>query len=86
MNVPTLGGQVAMTIPEGTQNNRLLRLSGKGMPNVKGGGAGRSVRAADRPAPAEAQRQREEALQGTRIAAQRQERSHSTRTQRKKLT
>ena len=29
-----------MTIPEGTQNNRLLRLSGKGMPKVKGGGAG----------------------------------------------
>ena len=40
MDVPTLGGQVAMTIPAGTQNNRLLRLSGKGMPHVKGGGAG----------------------------------------------
>jgi DnaJ-class molecular chaperone len=40
VKVPTLGGQVAMTIPEGTQNHRLLRLSGKGMPHVKGGGAG----------------------------------------------
>lgn len=40
VKVPTLGGQVAMTIPEGTQNNRLLRLSGKGMPHVKGGGSG----------------------------------------------
>jgi DnaJ-class molecular chaperone len=40
VNVPTLGGPVAMTIPEGTQNNRLLRLSGKGMPHLKGGGAG----------------------------------------------
>ncbi len=40
VNVPTLSGQVAMTIPEGTQNNRLLRLAGKGMPKVKGGGAG----------------------------------------------
>ncbi len=40
VKVPTMGGQVAMTIPEGTQNNRLLRLSGKGMPKVKGGGAG----------------------------------------------
>jgi DnaJ-class molecular chaperone len=29
-----------MTIPEGTQNNRLLRLSGKGMPRVKAGGSG----------------------------------------------
>lgn len=40
VKVPTLSGQVAMTIPEGTQNNRLLRLSGKGIPHVKGGGAG----------------------------------------------
>ncbi len=40
VQVPTMGGNVAMTIPEGTQNNRLLRLSGKGMPHVKGGGNG----------------------------------------------
>ncbi|MBV8149490.1 MAG: J domain-containing protein [Candidatus Eremiobacteraeota bacterium] len=40
VKVPTLSGQVAMTIPEGTQNNRLLRLSGRGMPRVKGSGTG----------------------------------------------
>ncbi|HEV7179551.1 MAG TPA: DnaJ C-terminal domain-containing protein [Candidatus Baltobacteraceae bacterium] len=40
VKVPTMGGSVAMTIPEGTQNNRLLRLGGKGMPSVKGNGAG----------------------------------------------
>jgi len=40
VTVPTLAGQVAMSIPQGTQNNRLLRLSGKGMPHVKGGGSG----------------------------------------------
>lgn len=40
VKVPTMAGQVSMTIPQGTQNNRLLRLSGKGMPKVKGGGAG----------------------------------------------
>jgi molecular chaperone DnaJ len=40
VDVPTMNGQVAMHIPEGTQNNRLLRLAGKGMPKVKGGGAG----------------------------------------------
>ena len=40
VKVPTMAGQVAMTIPEGTQNNRLLRLTGKGMPKVKGAGAG----------------------------------------------
>jgi DnaJ-class molecular chaperone len=40
VDVPTLSGQVAMTIPAGTQNNRLLRLSGRGMPHVKGNGNG----------------------------------------------
>jgi DnaJ-class molecular chaperone len=40
VKVPTMAGQVAMTIPEGTQNNRMLRLAGKGMPKVKGAGAG----------------------------------------------
>lgn len=40
VKVPTMAGQVSMTIPETTQNNRLLRLTGKGMPKVKGGGAG----------------------------------------------
>lgn len=40
VSVPTLGGDVSMTIPAGTQNNRLLRLTGKGMPKVKGGGSG----------------------------------------------
>ncbi len=40
VNVPTLGGQVAMTIPAGTQNNRLLRLPERGMPQVKGKGSG----------------------------------------------
>jgi DnaJ-class molecular chaperone len=40
VNVPTLSGEVAMTIPAGTQNNRLLRLSGRGMPQVRGKGAG----------------------------------------------
>jgi len=40
VNVPTLSGEVAMTIPAGTQNNRLLRLSGRGMPRVRAGGSG----------------------------------------------
>ena len=40
VKVPTMAGQVNMTIPAGTQNNRLLRLSGKGMPKVRNGGAG----------------------------------------------
>ncbi len=40
VQVPTMTGPVSMKIPEGTQNNRLLRLAGKGMPAVKGNGAG----------------------------------------------
>src|SRR5579884_2869634 len=40
VKVPTMAGQVTMTIPAGTQNNRLLRLTGKGMPKVRNGGAG----------------------------------------------
>jgi DnaJ-class molecular chaperone len=40
VNVPTLSGQVAMTIPPDTQNNRLLRLAGRGMPQVKGKSSG----------------------------------------------
>lgn len=40
VEVPTLKGMVEMTIPAGTQNNRLLRLPGRGMPQVKGKGNG----------------------------------------------
>ncbi|MDQ2872573.1 MAG: J domain-containing protein [Candidatus Eremiobacteraeota bacterium] len=39
VEVPTMAGSVTMTIPEGTQNNRLLRLSGKGMPKVRDSGS-----------------------------------------------
>jgi DnaJ-class molecular chaperone len=38
--VPTMAGDVTMTIPAGTQNNKMLRLSGKGMPKLKDGGFG----------------------------------------------
>ena len=40
VSVPTLSGEVAMTIPAGTQNNRLLRLSGRGIPHVRAKGSG----------------------------------------------
>jgi len=37
--VPTLdGGSVKVTVPEGTQSGRQLRLRGKGMPVLRGGG------------------------------------------------
>ena len=34
-HVPTLDGPVLLTIPEGTQNGRTFRLSGKGMPLLR---------------------------------------------------
>jgi DnaJ-class molecular chaperone len=37
VRVPTMSGEVTMTIPPRTQNNKLLRLTGKGMPKAKGG-------------------------------------------------
>jgi DnaJ-class molecular chaperone len=40
VRVPTMSGDVNMTIPQNTQNSRRLRLSGKGMPKAKGGGNG----------------------------------------------
>lgn len=38
--VTTMSGNVTMTVKPGTQNNRTVRLAGKGMPIVKGGGYG----------------------------------------------
>lgn len=34
--VPTLDGQVRLTIPKGTASNRRLRVAGKGLPSTKG--------------------------------------------------
>ena len=38
--VPTMDGAVELTIPPGTQNGRTFRLSGKGMPQLRGTGRG----------------------------------------------
>jgi DnaJ-class molecular chaperone len=40
VRVPTMTGDVTMTVPAGTQNNKMLRLTGKGMPKLKDGGYG----------------------------------------------
>ena len=34
--VPTIDGKVKLKIPEGTQNGRIFKLKGKGMPNIHG--------------------------------------------------
>src|SRR5262249_53551925 len=40
VRVPPMTGDATMTVPAGTQSNKLLRLSGKGMPKPRGGGNG----------------------------------------------
>ncbi|MCX5692473.1 MAG: molecular chaperone DnaJ [Candidatus Omnitrophica bacterium] len=40
VEVPTLTGNVMMRIPEGTQSDRIFRLSGKGVKNLRGYGMG----------------------------------------------
>jgi curved DNA-binding protein len=35
VTIPTLSGNVVLTIPEGTQSDQVFRLAGKGMPNLK---------------------------------------------------
>jgi len=35
VHVPTLGGDVMLSIPAGTQNGRVFRLRGKGMPHLR---------------------------------------------------
>ena len=40
VRVPTMTGDVTMTVPAGTQSNKMLRLGGKGMPKRKDGGFG----------------------------------------------
>jgi len=40
IEVPTLGGKVSFTIPEGTQTGKIFRLKGKGVKGVRSGYAG----------------------------------------------
>ncbi len=40
IEVPTVDGIVALTIPSGTQNGQQFRLKGKGVPHLTGGGSG----------------------------------------------
>jgi curved DNA-binding protein len=40
VSVPTMTGEVVLTVPAGTQNGRTFRLRGKGMPRLRGTGHG----------------------------------------------
>lgn len=40
VEVPTLSGKARIKIPPGSQSGRHMRLRGKGMPHLKGGGSG----------------------------------------------
>lgn len=40
IRVPTLDGEETLRVPEGTESGTVLRLRGKGMPNLSGRGRG----------------------------------------------
>jgi curved DNA-binding protein len=40
VTVPTVTGKIKVKVPAGSQNGRQLRITGKGMPKLRGGGAG----------------------------------------------
>lgn len=40
VDVPTVTGKATLRLKAGTQNNTVLRLQGKGMPSIRGGGRG----------------------------------------------
>jgi molecular chaperone DnaJ len=40
IEIPTVDGMVALTIPPGTQSGQQLKLKGKGVPHLGGGGVG----------------------------------------------
>lgn len=43
VEVPTVGGRAKIKIPAGTQSGRLLRMRGRGLPNLRGGGRGDQI-------------------------------------------
>ena len=43
VEVPTVDGVAKVTIPAGTQSGRLLRLRGRGLPHLRGGGRGDQI-------------------------------------------
>ncbi|GAC1299250.1 MAG: molecular chaperone DnaJ [Vulcanimicrobiaceae bacterium] len=40
VRVPTMSGDVTVTVPPGTQSSKMLRLGGRGMPKARSGGNG----------------------------------------------
>lgn len=43
IEVPTVDGKATIEIPEGTQSGRMLRMRGRGLPRLRGGGRGDQI-------------------------------------------
>jgi len=72
-HVPTLGGQMTMTIPAGSRDGRTFRLRGQGMPHVRGEGRRRRARQDTARAARPADRARPGAVRGDAQTARRHE-------------
>jgi molecular chaperone DnaJ len=63
IEVPTVDGRIALTVPAGSENGRALRLRGQGAPRPNGGGRGDLIARLRVQVPAELTREQRDALE-----------------------
>ena len=68
VKVPTLGGEVSLKIPAGTQSGKVFRLRGKGVKPVRGGGPGDLYCRVDIETPADLTKEQKELLEQFRAS------------------
>ena len=68
VKVPTLGGEVNLKIPAGTQSGKIFRLRGKGVRPVRGGGPGDLYCRVDVETPTDLTREQKELLEQFRAS------------------
>jgi molecular chaperone DnaJ len=77
LEVPTLDGRVVLKIPPETQTGKLFRLKGKGVPYVRGGGAGDLLCRVVVETPVKLTRQQKELLEAFRDTMQERPDEHN---------
>ena len=69
MEVPTPDGRVSLKVPPGTQDGKLLRIKGRGMPKLKGSGRGDLIARVRVTVPAKLSKEEREAVEQLRDAS-----------------